>query len=684
MKTKLVSMMICWLVFQINIYSVLTNKCLYVGDPSATTVSMLNDIGLTVESSTTIPSDLSSYKLVLVGQEGCNPTSANYIEQYVRNGGGVLVDGAASFYFAGNSTNLSNISAWFGASTYSNIGNSYAQIVFDNPLGTDLVTGDTVGFNLSWGGASTQNPLSETIVISTWDYGSGNIHSFIHRYHEGRVSHINSHFTENSDKLYKALCLWASGKNKSLYVGDPSAEIVSMLNEIGLTVEASTTIPSDLSSYKLVLVSQEGCNPTSANYIEQYVRNGGGVLVDGAASFYFAGNSTDLSNISEWFGASTYSNVDHSYAQIVFDNPLGTDLVTGDTVGFNLSWGGASTQNPLSETIVISTWDYGSGNIHSFIHRYHEGRVSHINSHFTEKSDKLYKALCLWASKANSCLYVGDPSATSVSMLNDIGLTVETSTTIPSDLSSYKLVLVGQEGCNPTSANYIEQYVRNGGGVLVDGAASFYFAGNSTDLSNISDWFGASTYSNIDHSYAQILFDNPLGTNLVTGDTVGYNLSWGGASTQNPLSETIVISTWDYGSGNIHSFIHPYFDGRVSHINSHFTENSDKLYKALCLWAIGKTENIPVGLPQSLHSSTTDIKIFPNPAVDDLIYIQIPQASSEKTRIKIIDMNGRVLISKNEVNADFNSVNISSLESGFYLISVESAKEVSVIKMIRK
>jgi hypothetical protein len=195
--------------FTINVYQI--PYCLYVGDPSAATVSMLNEIGLTVETSTTIPSDLSSYTLVMVGQEGCNPTTANYIEQYVRNGGGVLVDGAASYYFAGNSTNLSNISAWFGASTYSNIGNSYAQIEFDNPLGTDLLSGDTVGFNLSWGGASTQNPLPETTIISTWDYDSGNIHSYIHPYYSGRVSHINSHFTENSDKLYKALCQWASG-----------------------------------------------------------------------------------------------------------------------------------------------------------------------------------------------------------------------------------------------------------------------------------------------------------------------------------------------------------------------------------------------------------------------------------------------------------------------------------------
>jgi HEAT repeat protein len=193
----------------------LSNTCLYVGEPDSKTKSLLSSIGLKVKKSNNIPSDLTKYSLIIVNQEGCNPRTARFIEKYVRYGGGVLVNGAAAYYFAGNSTDLSNISEWFGARTYTNVGNSYAQIKFDNPLGSDLLAGDVVGFNKSWGGAAVANPLKDAIIISIWDYSSGNLHAFIHSYYDGRVSHINSLYNENSVKLFKALCLWTIKKNES-------------------------------------------------------------------------------------------------------------------------------------------------------------------------------------------------------------------------------------------------------------------------------------------------------------------------------------------------------------------------------------------------------------------------------------------------------------------------------------
>lgn len=201
-----------------------SNSCLYVIEtPNSTVSSILNELGLNVTTSTTIPPNLSSYDLVICSEySACNTTTANYVGSYVQNGGGAILMGGTPSVFCGGGFSTNCISSWFGTSQYSNVGVSYAKVEMNNPLNTSLNQNDIIGECTGWGGAAVKS-VSNATVLAKWDYGSGNIHSFVRSYQNGKVAFWASSVDYNikTRELFKAVCEWCAD------IDEPEGDLVA-------------------------------------------------------------------------------------------------------------------------------------------------------------------------------------------------------------------------------------------------------------------------------------------------------------------------------------------------------------------------------------------------------------------------------------------------------------------------
>jgi len=402
--------------------------------------------------------------------------------------------------------------------------------------------------------------------------------------------------------LFLVLYISYSQADECLYLAkyyDPA--MLSVLEELDFNITKTSTIPTSFSEYRLVLCHDfNGSGSNLPTKLHNYVKDGGGVILIGGAPSVICGGGYSTWCISEWFGTSQYSNVGVSNAKVSFDNPLGTSLKKNDIIEHCTGWGGAAVKNVVSDATILAEWDYGRGNIHSFIRPYQEGRVAFWAGYasYNSKTTELFKAVCEWTGRTTAteykCLYVvetADPVITT--LLDEIGYITTTSTSIPAEMSEYDLVILREySACNRTTAIYVGNYVKNGGCAILMGGTPSLFGGGGWSCGNISDWFGSSNYNNVGVSDAKVAFNYPLGTSLRKNDVIEHCTGWGGAAINNVAADATILAEWDYGSGNIHSFIRFYQRGRVAFWagNASYTRGTTELFKAICSWAINEIQ----------------------------------------------------------------------------------------------
>ncbi len=190
----------------------LSNECFYLAKYYDSAIeSVLENLNYNITKASAIPSDFSDYDLLLVHDyDGDGSSLSAKLENYIKNGGGIVLIGGAPSIICGGGYNTTCISEWFGTSQYSNVGASYAKAVFDNPLGTSVEKNDIIEECTGWGGAAVKNVIADATVLTEWDYGSGNIHSFIRQYQSGRIAFWAGYASYNSNtfELFKAVCQW--------------------------------------------------------------------------------------------------------------------------------------------------------------------------------------------------------------------------------------------------------------------------------------------------------------------------------------------------------------------------------------------------------------------------------------------------------------------------------------------
>jgi len=211
----------------------------------------------------------------------------------------------------------------------------------------------------------------------------------------------------------------------ALYVpsgGIPNPNIDEIMVENGLGIKHFNAIPSDLSDYDLLIVSDNGvCNPTTADYIKNFVQNGAGAIIMSGTPRLLAGNIDDLSSIKDWFGAGLYGN-DGGYATIAVDNPFGTDLLVNNNVDYSIANLSAAVYNLESDAALFSKWS--SNGAHSFSYRAGQGRVFYYagNPGYPEVPDSiiaengliLFEAGLVWATGCTLPMIISQPQSQSI------------------------------------------------------------------------------------------------------------------------------------------------------------------------------------------------------------------------------------------------------------------------------
>ncbi|UCE96648.1 MAG: hypothetical protein JSV51_03370 [Candidatus Bathyarchaeota archaeon] len=155
--------------------------------------------------------------------------------------------------------------------------------------------------------------------------------------------------------------------------------ISSALTYYGLDIEFAADIPESLDGYDVVVISAYyAVEPRHNSLVEEYISNGGGIVLLGGVPCYFQEYNkdlyvtNDLSATLDWFGANRYVNSGGT-ARITVDNPFGTDFVTGDIMYETVRQSFSAISQMSSEAEILARWD--SGHVFAFTHEYGLGQV---------------------------------------------------------------------------------------------------------------------------------------------------------------------------------------------------------------------------------------------------------------------------------------------------------------------
>ena len=159
------------------------------------TVKALQQQGFTVTCVGDVPSDLSSYNLVVFeAWFAIEPKHVQQVRDYLSNGGNIVVIGGAPCYFAtyckdlwpymSGGENLASMEDWFGSAQFVNSGGT-ANLVVDKPFGTQLQAQTQIYRIDAYGCYALTSMGNDTQVIGRW--ADGSVYAFTHEYGNGRV-----------------------------------------------------------------------------------------------------------------------------------------------------------------------------------------------------------------------------------------------------------------------------------------------------------------------------------------------------------------------------------------------------------------------------------------------------------------------------------------------------------------
>ena len=89
------------------------------------------------------------------------------------------------------------------------------------------------------------------------------------------------------------------------------------------------------------------------------------------------------------------------------------------------------------------------------------------------------------------------------------------------------------------------------------------------------------------------------------------------------------------------------------------------------------------GLNSTEHEMQNKISIYPNPALE-ILNIQTAEPLTEDTQINVFDVAGKKVLSTHAKATDLNQLNVSSLNSGVYILQLSSSTVNQSFKFIKK
>jgi PKD repeat protein len=260
---------------------------------------------------------------------------------------------------------------------------------------------------------------------------------------------------------------------------------------------------------------------------------------------------------------------------------------------------------------------------------------------------------------------------------------------------SYEVVVTHYTGCTDTLEFEVEQ-VSNppqptvtangptefcaGESVTLSGPAGYpYYFWSSGSISqnitvyesttlvlSVEDFLGCQSSSNA----IQVIV-NPLPTAIVSPDLEGYGIEF------NNLSINATSYLWNFGDGTTSTDFEPTheytLDGEVGMYMVAINDcGTDTVFIDLTSVSVTESEEL------------SELVIYPNPATD-WINIEFSSHSTGAVGIRLLDMNGRILIDRiNQVSVGQNrfQFNISDVDAGAYLVQLVSGNDLTIKQLL--
>ena len=166
---------------------------------------------------------------------------------------------------------------------------------------------------------------------------------------------------------------WSPSKN------DTYITLSNTLSQSGFNVTFAGDFPSSLSQFSLVVVEAYwACTPQVAPEIENYIQEGGGVVLISGVPCYLSSYSknwnteTDLSPVTDWFGAGHYQNTG-GMARASINDPFNVTIEKNRVIYYTPGGSAAAVSLLDSDAHPVAFWD--SGLVFAFTHEFGKGRV---------------------------------------------------------------------------------------------------------------------------------------------------------------------------------------------------------------------------------------------------------------------------------------------------------------------
>lgn len=158
---------------------------------------------------------------------------------------------------------------------------------------------------------------------------------------------------------------------------------IKVLEQQGFTVTCMGDVPTNLSSYNLVIFEAWfAVEPKHSLLVRDYLSNGGNVVIIGGVPCYFSTyckdlwpyttGGEDLSSLKDWFGSAAFVNSGGT-AKLIVDQPFDTPLRSQSVIYHIDAYGCYALTSMSYDTQILARW--ADGSVYAFTHEYANGRV---------------------------------------------------------------------------------------------------------------------------------------------------------------------------------------------------------------------------------------------------------------------------------------------------------------------
>ncbi len=112
------------------------------------------------------------------------------------------------------------------------------------------------------------------------------------------------------------------------------------------------------------------------------------------------------------------------------------------------------------------------------------------------------------------------------------------------------------------------------------------------------------------------------------------------------------------------------------------TDNSSGVYALSDLRYLNFSD-VPTDLQEDLSVQSQMLKVYPNP-VGDILNINLTGMSEAEGTLSILNVEGKIVLSRQLSNAEVFTLDISHLPTGIYLCRYSNANEIKTVKIIKQ